>query len=392
MIKRTGEEHDVIAGAGERFVLLFEPADRRRALLHLIEDARRSLRLVFYIFADDETGRAVRAALAAALDRGVAVSLIIDDFGSNTTPDGFFQPLVDAGATLCRFHPRFGRRYLFRNHQKLLIADEAKALIGGFNVADDYFAGPADGGWCDLGLQLAGPEAARLAHWFDALLRWSQTPRARMLTLGRLIREHSDGGGRTRWLLTGPMHRLSPLTRALRTELMTVRRLDMVASYFSPNYGMLRRLGRVVRRGGSARIIGAAKSDNNATVAAWRHCLHRLLARNVEIREFDTTRLHMKLIVTDDAVWVGSANFDMRSLYLNLELMLRIEDAALAMQARALVDRLASQSRVVTEASHQARAGWLQRLRWTIAYFLVATLDRAVTARLFRLEEKAASA
>jgi cardiolipin synthase len=49
---------------------------------------------------------------------------------------------------------------------------------------------------------------------------------------------------------------------------------------------MLRRLGRIARRGGTARIIGAALSDNNATVAAWRHCLHRLLMRGVRVLEF----------------------------------------------------------------------------------------------------------
>jgi cardiolipin synthase len=146
---------------------------------------------------------------------------------------------------------------------------------------------------------------------------------------------------------------------------------------------MLRRLGQIVRRGGSARIIGAAKSDNNATVAAWRHCLHRLLARDVEIREYEATRLHMKLIVTDDVVWIGSANFDMRSLYLNLELSLRIEDRGLAARARALVDRLAGQSRLITQAGHDGRSTWLRRLRWTFGYFLVAT----VSAGFFRFDE-----
>ncbi len=341
MVDEPGEEQDVVAIGGDSYQLMIEPAERRRAVLRLIEGARRSLRLIFYIFADDGIGNAVRDALIAASARGVAVALIIDGFGSAATPDGFFQPLIDAGASLCRFHPRYGRRYLFRNHQKLLVADGSRALIGGYNIADDYFAEPEAQGWCDLGLELSGTVAAELASWFDALQNWSRTPRARMSLLARMIRRHSDSGGAVRLLLTGPMRRLSPMTRALRAELGTVLRLDMVAAYFSPNYGMLRRFGRVARRGGTVRIIGAARSDNNATVAAWRHCLHRLLTRGVNVLEFGATKLHMKLIVADDVVWIGSANFDTRSLYLNLELMLRIENAALAGQARALIDRLA---------------------------------------------------
>ncbi len=386
MVEKQGEEHEIVALEGTAYHLLSEPADRREAVLRVIDGAGRSLRLAFYIFAEDGTGDAVRDALLAALGRGVSVSMIIDGFGSAATPDSFFQPLIDAGAQMCRFHPRYGRRYLFRNHQKMIVADEARALVGGFNIADDYFAGPEDQGWCDLGLELKGAIAGELARWFDALQNWTRIPGARMSLLARMIRRHSDNAGAARLLLTGPMRRLSPMTRALRADLGIVRRLDMVAAYFSPNYGMLRRLGRIPRRGGSARIIGAALSDNNATVAAWRHCLHRLLVRNVDVREYEATKLHMKLVVTDDTVWLGSANFDMRSLYLNLELLLRIEDSTLAEQARAVIDRLAENSRRITRELHEARATWWRRFRWMVGYFLVATLDPAVSARLFRLE------
>jgi cardiolipin synthase len=387
MVDGQGEEHDVVAHGDERPVLLAAPDERRRALLRIIAGARESLRLIFYIFAEDMIGTEVRDALITALGRGVAVSLIVDGFGSGNTPDAFFAPLSEAGGAFCRFHPRYGRRYLFRNHQKLVVADGARALLGGFNVADDYFAAPEDRGWCDLGIELSGPEAARMARWFDALAGWSQTPRARMSTLARLIRSNSDATGPVQLLLGGPMRRLSPLTRALRAELGHARRLDMVAAYFSPNYGMLRRLGRIVRRGGTVRLVGAAKSDNGATVAAWRHCLHRLLARDVDVLEYEASKLHMKLIVADDTVWIGSANFDMRSLYLNLELMVRIEDRPLALAARGLIARLTRQSQQITRASHEARSGWLRRIRWTLGYFLVAVLDPAVSARLFRLDE-----
>src|SRR5579862_9630778 len=136
MVDKPGEDYEVVAVDGDPYHLLFEPAERREAVLCLIEGARRSLRLTFYIFADDGIGNAVRDALIAASARGVAVALIIDGFGSAATPDGFFQPLIDAGARVCRFHPRYGRRYLFRNHQKMVVADESRALIGGYNIAD----------------------------------------------------------------------------------------------------------------------------------------------------------------------------------------------------------------------------------------------------------------
>ncbi|MDX2210290.1 MAG: phospholipase D-like domain-containing protein, partial [Sphingopyxis sp.] len=164
------------------------------------------------------------------------------------------------------------------------------------------------------------------------------------------------------------------------------RRIDMVMAYFSPGQGMLRRMGRAARRG-PVRLITAAKSDNGATIGAARLLYRYLLRKRVTIMEYQPQRLHMKLIVVDDAVYIGSANFDMRSLFVNLELMLRIENAALAVQARSLIDAMASQSEIVTREWLNARGGLLTRLRWIMSWFVVSTVDYTVARRLnFGLE------
>jgi cardiolipin synthase len=144
---------------------------------------------------------------------------------------------------------------------------------------------------------------------------------------------------------------------------------------------MLRRMESVGRRG-AARVITAAISDNTATIAAARHCYRRLLRANVEVYEYQPTKLHTKLYIVGDAVHVGSANFDMRSLFLNLELMLRIEDAEFAQAMRAHFDRELAQCRRITPKEHRAQSSWLNRLKWGLAYFFVAVLDSSVTRRL----------
>ena len=106
---------------GNQLMPLVEGPARLDALLTLIDQAQTSLRLLYYIYVDDETGRRVRDALGAALGRGVSVSLIVDGFGSEGADHAFFAPLTVAGASICRFIPRFGRRYLLRNHQKLAL-------------------------------------------------------------------------------------------------------------------------------------------------------------------------------------------------------------------------------------------------------------------------------
>ena len=104
-------------------------------------------------------------------DAACRCALLIDGFGSQDTPADFFEPLRAAGGSVCRFLPRFGRRYLLRNHQKLALADGRRVLIGGFNIDDGYFAPADEQGWRDLGLLVEGPAADHLTGYFDAIAR-----------------------------------------------------------------------------------------------------------------------------------------------------------------------------------------------------------------------------
>ena len=365
--------------AGNRLRLLVAGPDRLAALLALIDEARHSLRLLYYIFATDASATQVRDALARAARRGVAVTLIVDSFGS-TADDAFFATLRQAGASVRRFEPRWGRRYLLRNHQKLAIADEAVAMIGGFNVEDDYFA-DGKGAWRDLGLRIQGPAAARIVRYFDALDAWICAVRPTIRSLRRTLAAGSETQGAVRWLVGGPTRALSPWAQDIRKEMERARRLAIVAAYFAPNPAMLRRIEGVARRGGDARVVTAAKSDNRLTIMAARHTYARLLRRGVRVLEYQRSKLHTKLFVVDDAVHIGSANFDIRSLYINCELMLRIEDAGFAAALRGYIDGEIAGSKEITQAAHRA-SGVLDRVRWTIAYFLVSIVDGNLSRRL----------
>ena len=129
------------------------------------------------------------------------------------------------------------------------------------------------------------------------------------------------------------------------------------------------------------RLVTAAKSDNQATIAAARFLYPRLLRNGVEIHEYQAAKLHTKLFVIDDVVHVGSANFDIRSLFLNMEIMLRIVDPGFAREMRAYIDGEIADSRRSTE-EETGKAGWFTRLRRALAYFVVAILDGNITRRL----------
>ena len=367
---------------GNHLSLLTDGPERLDALVALIDGAQTSLKLLYYIYADDAAGQRVHNALLSAAARHVTVALIVDGFGSDSsTHDAFFMPLTAAGIDVCAFHPRWGRRYLLRNHQKMALADDARAIVGGFNVAVDYFASAGEKAWRDLGLMVEGEAAKRLSGYFDTLQRWTKRPKAKMRDLRKALRDWSNPAGNTRWLLGGPVRRLSPWARSVRDDMMTAKSLSMIAAYFAPNPAMLRRLDRIGQRG-EARIVTASKTDNMATIGAARFTYPGLLRKGVRIFEYAPSRLHTKLILIDDLVYIGSANFDMRSLFLNLEVMLRVDNAAFAAHVRAYIDGEIGASVEQYLPDYTGWRTWTAKLRRALSYFVVAIMDYNVARRL----------
>ncbi|MBN8808052.1 MAG: phosphatidylserine/phosphatidylglycerophosphate/cardiolipin synthase family protein [Sphingomonas sp.] len=367
---------------GDTLRLITDGPERLAALLDLIAGAKHSLRILYYIYVDDDAGAKVRAALIDAARRGVTVRLIVDGMGSeHAQAHRFFEPLSAAGVNVCRFVPRWGRRYLLRNHQKLALADDARAIIGGFNIEDAYFRTIAEQGWRDLGVYVEGPAATHLAGYFDGLDAWAKREQPPLRDLRAVLRQWSQAQGTTRWLFGGPFSRPSPWARSLRDDLRQASRADLISAYFAPSPGMLRRLDRLGMRG-TARVVLASKNDHGAAIWASRFTYAGLLRKRVEIWEYQPTKLHTKLFVIDDVVYLGSANYDIRSLFLNLELMLRIEDAGFAAYVRSYVDGEIANSERITPALYKERTSLWMRVKQAAAFFVMTVLDYNITRSL----------
>ena len=371
--------------AGNRLELIESGEERLVTLLELIGGAQQSIRMLMYMFNPDRVGRQVRDALVAAAERGVEVRLLVDGFGSSAPPD-FFAPIDEAGGEHCLFNPSYGRSYLMRDHQKLVVIDSAVVIIGGANIDDTYLVDHGDKRWRDLWLRLEGPEVAMPSRYFDTLFRWSKRKNPSLNYLRRQLAEFSEWRGLLQWKFSGPLSLRNSWWRSIGQDIRRGQRLDMIFAYFAPPGAMLRRIGRLGRRG-RARIITAAKSDNNATIAAARHSYSRLLRRHVEMYEYQPAKLHTKLAIVDDIVHIGSSNFDYRSLYINLEVMLRIKDAGFASAMRGYFERELEDCKWITPALHKRRASTWRRIKWAVSHFLVNVMDYTVTRRLnFRVE------
>lgn len=350
------------------------------ALLELIENAQESLHLFYYMFQDDGAGAQVLDALLAAAKRGVKIELVVDRFGTDAKEE-FFEPLVEAGARFAIFNPRKTRRYLIRNHQKMAIADGKTAMVGGFNLSEHYFKPPEENGWCDLGVRMEGPLVEELLNWFCQIADWAENPKAQYRAVRSMVREWQPGDGPAQLLVGGPTAVPSNWARQVKRDLRKANRLDLVMAYFSPPRSFRRLISRIGQRG-KARLVMAGKSDNKATIGAARATYGSLLRSGCEIYEFQPCKLHMKLLVIDDAVYFGSANFDHRSIRLNLELMFRFEDADLAARIREFIDGMAEASEHITHEVHRRRRGIFAKLHWLFGWFLVTTVDYTVSRGL----------
>jgi cardiolipin synthase len=343
------------------------------AQLEAIDRARRSVRLETYIFAPDETGARFCAALTAAARRGAEVDVLIDAFGSLATPESFFDPLVSAGGRVKRFNAAHPGRFALRDHRKLVLVDDSLAFVGGCNIANEYAGDGVTQGWRDGGVGLRGPLLPALAAEFAA--QWARADAGKWrLSPGGYVRE-AGADSRVRALCLKPGFGPSALRSALRDDLARARNIAITTAYFLPGRRLLRQLMSADRRGARVRILLAGPTDVPLMTLASRSLYRALIRSGVELFEYQPQVLHAKTLVLDDVVYAGSSNLDPRSLRLNFELMLRIEDPALAAAARGQFETDLGHSRPIHAGnSWQQWSAWT-RLKQRTAHFILARLD-----------------
>lgn len=290
--------------------------------------------------------------------------------------------------------------YNRRMHGKLWIADGRLAVTGGRNVGDAYFGALAGRGeakardFDDLDALLAGPvlreaealfdrfwnsglalpirtlwpgKETRLQRFRVRLSAYLRQPEVRDWLVGKGLVEASGEPARDdaalglaalRWsaglaFLGDPPEktlgrgREGWLPRALLPPLLSAQReLRIMTPYFVPGMEGMANLKALRKAGVRVEVItnGLALADNVLVYGAYRWYRTRLLAAGVAFHEIAATEeprrmLHGKACVIDGTTgFVGSFNFDLRSVFLNTELGLCFEDPALVADLAAIFD------------------------------------------------------
>ena len=322
-----------------------------RRLMDMIRGARRRVAAMTFILGRDEVGRAVVEALAAKAREGVEVYLLLDALGCLGTRGRFVEPLRRAGGRVGVFLPvlPIHRRWSsnLRNHRKVAVVDDETAWVGGMNLATEYMGPtPRPDRWADVVAVVRGPAARDLAAVFAADWRFATGRDIAPLPPEPGEPEGPAGARATvQVVASGPDVEGGAILDALLAAIMAARERVWIASpYFVPDEALTRALALQARMGRDVRILVPARSNHRLADLARGAPLRTVVEGGARAFLYGPGMLHSKLTVVDDSVaFLGSANADMRSLYLNFEIgVLTYSPAEVAAVARVLEHYMAA--------------------------------------------------
>ncbi len=295
------------------------------AMIRAIDGATRTVALSTYIFDRDRAGRPLIDALGRAVTRGVEVRVLIDDFGSRHRWPSVIRPLRKAGIPVARFLPTLTPRWFpylnLRNHRKILVVDGREGFTGGMNVLEDYLLGvyprrPKR----DLHFRVCGPAVADL--WRVFAEDWMHTTGEDLCDDPWTAPPTVAGTMLARTVVDGPDDDQDRLLKVFLGALACARSNVAIATpYFLPDARLVAALETAALRGVQVDILLPGRNNHLlvqwASVTALREAMVGRCRVWLSPPPFD----HTKLMVVD-RLWsfIGSANWDARSLRLNFEL------------------------------------------------------------------------
>lgn len=373
--------------SGNHFALLSDGPQFFPRMLAAIDGARQQVELELYLIESGACTDVLVQALCGAAQRGVAVCCLFDAYGGQALRQADRLRLSVAGVQLRWYNPlrwRHGLRNGYRDHRKLLLVDGQLAFVGGTGSTDDFWQpGEAQSRWHEVMVEIAGPLVADWQQLFERQWRASRVLfawRPQLLGIKRLptVPPAGQGLGRVAYA-DARQHRdiLQSLVRALRGS---KQRIWLATPYFLPTWKVRRALRKAAARGVEVRLLLSGRySDHPPVSFAGERYYPKLLKAGVRIFEYQPRFLHLKMVLVDGWVSVGSCNFDHWNLRFNLDANLETLDPALTAAVTASFQADFADSREVTLELWRTRPWWRrlqQRLWGWLDRLAVNLLDR----------------
>lgn len=331
--------------------------------------ARHSIHIATFILGRDKVGRRIVELLARRAAEGVQVRVQLDALGCFFSSRRFADPIRRAGGQVARFLPVVplssrGSANL-RNHRKIAVFDRHTAIVGGHNLARDYMGPrPWRKRFADLGAIVRGPGAELLDEVF--LADWSFATGRPLAALHRELEQNPPPPGlpgadtpdsEMQIVASGPDILGDPLYEGMLSMIQEASQsIWIVTPYFLPDEVLLRSLIVKARAGRDVTLILPAKSNHPITDLARRPFLRALVRAGARVLAYQPRMLHAKALIVDERIGlIGSANLDMRSLFVNFEIGALLHSPREARALRAWAGELARECRPLNLADLKRR-------------------------------------
>lgn len=364
---------------GCRFSLLIDGHRFFPVMLNAIEQARKFVLLELYLVESGHVTRRFIDALVAARQRGVAVYLLLDDYGSQGLALLDRQRLLAQGVHLRFYNPLNYRQFyrsLRRDHRKLLLIDHRIAFTGGAGLSDT-FDPPfnPEGAWHEVMLQIEGPV---VTDWMRQFCTTWQSSSGKSPELPASPEQHYTPGQPGRVVLSAGLGR-QEIKRVFITRMRNAeQRIWLTTPYFIPARKVRRVLTQRARAGVDTRLLLPGPISDHPWVShAARGFYHRLLRNGVRIFEYQPRFVHAKIGLCDNWCTIGSSNLDRWNQRWNLDANQEVDANDFSSDVAQLFEADFAQSIEIT-LSHWRKRSTTQRLREWLAARLIMLIELVI--------------
>ncbi|WP_455204407.1 phospholipase D-like domain-containing protein [Kaarinaea lacus] len=316
---------------GNRFKLLVDGDQFFPMMLDAIHKAKRFLLIEMYLVQSGKVADRFISAIIKAVQRGVNVYMLLDDFGAREFNKKDRLRLSNAGVNLSFYNPlHYGqlRRSLFRDHRKLLVADNKIAIVGGAGFTDEFDPKTSRKPWRETMVCIEGPNVVDWRQVFVSTWRRSSDEE---LMLPRPRRVTNAGIQAGRVAFSGRFGSQEIQRSFVKRVHTAERRVWMATAYFVPSWKLRRALRYAAGHNVDVRLLlPGSFTDHPGVRHAGRRFYARLLRAGVRIFEYQPRFLHTKALLCDDWSSIGSSNVDRWNLRWNLEGNQEIDDSGFA--------------------------------------------------------------
>ena len=297
------------------------------SLTTLIKSAEHSIDIAIFILGKDTVGQHIISLLEEKAASGIKIRLLLDGVGTFSFTNKRFKSLLSKGGKVAWFipllHRPFRGRTNLRNHRKIVIADNQRIWAGGRNISGDYLGKHCPTNcWVDISFVQTGSIVANYSAIFEA--DWA------FATADKTTPQHDEKApaitanttSELQLIPSGPDVEGDPIYSVILTAYYAAQsHIMIVTPYFIPDDNIQRALQLAALRGVTVDLITPKKSNHKLADIARNRAIRELANVGVNIW-YLPVMVHAKVMIIDNNfAMAGSANLDLRSLFLNCELM-----------------------------------------------------------------------